>query len=178
MGEVHIEPMLPIDAVRCAEIEAVLFAGDSPWPLGAFRAELAASHTRYFVAKSETGRVIGYAGLALLGTPREWEAEIHTVAVDPARQREGIGQALLDALLTVADEHAAPLFLEVRDDNIAARELYRRNGFAELGVRRGYYPQSGRDAITMRRETGTPAGPGHGAEQSHAEQSQAEEGAR
>nr|MDT0667714.1 hypothetical protein [Micromonospora sp. DSM 115978] len=40
--------------------------------------------------------------------------------------------------------------LEVRTDNEPARELYRRFGFADLGVRRGYYQLSGADAFVMR----------------------------
>jgi ribosomal protein S18 acetylase RimI-like enzyme len=44
------------------------------------------------------------------------------------------------------------MFLEVRADNPRAQDLYRRFGFEEIGVRRGYYQPSGTDAIVMRRE--------------------------
>ena len=45
------------------------------------------------------------------------------------------------------------MFLEVRTDNDAARSLYESEGFAIVGLRRGYYRPSGADAHTMRRES-------------------------
>jgi [ribosomal protein S18]-alanine N-acetyltransferase len=46
------------------------------------------------------------------------------------------------------------VFLEVRADNVRAQRLYRWWGFAEIGIRRGYYQPSGMDAIVMRRDLG------------------------
>ena len=42
------------------------------------------------------------------------------------------------------------IFLEVRVDNLRAQQLYRRRGFTEIGLRRGYYQPSGADALVMR----------------------------
>ena len=64
---------------------------------------------------------MGYAGLAFVAGPPFAEAEIHTIGVDPAYQRRGIGRELLRGLLAVADAGAATVFLEVRTDNEAAR---------------------------------------------------------
>ncbi len=58
---------------------------------------------------------------------------------------------LLRALLAVADEFAAPVYLEVRTDNAAAIALYEAHGFVRIGVRRKYYQPSGADAYTMAR---------------------------
>ena len=80
------------------------------------------------------------------------QAEIHTIGVDPAYQRRGIGRELLRGLLAVADAAAATVFLEVRTDNDAAIALYVAEGFATVGLRRRYYRPSGADAYTMRRE--------------------------
>ena len=56
------------------------------------------------------------------------------------------------------------MFLEVRADNTRAQRLYRWCGFAEIGIRRGYYQPSGTDAIVMRRDlTGRPTGERSGA---------------
>ena len=67
------------------------------------------------------------------------------------RQGEGIGTALLaDLIATAAARKCREVFLEVRADNDRARLLYRRTGFSEVGVRRGYYQPSGADAIVMR----------------------------
>lgn len=142
---VRIGPMVAADASRCAELEKMLFTGDDPWGPEAFLDALAAGH--YYLAARVDGVLVGYAGLAREGD----EAEIHTLAVDPAYQRQGIGRALLRALL----EHAcgATVFLEVRTDNEAAIQLYRSEGFEVIGMRRGYYRPSGADAFTMRRQT-------------------------
>ena len=76
------------------------------------------------------------------------EAEILTIAVLPNCRRKGRGQALLKQL---ADElllrGVLRLFLEVRVDNQAARALYARFGFKEIGRRKGYY--KGVDALVM-----------------------------
>ena len=56
----------------------------------------------------------------------------------------------------VADEAdrrgCAEVLLEVREDNPRARRLYLRNGFTEVGIRRGYYQPSGVDAVVMLKE--------------------------
>ncbi|MBY6365738.1 ribosomal protein S18-alanine N-acetyltransferase [Rhodococcoides corynebacterioides] len=146
--------MVPADAARCAELETILFPGDGPWPEDAFRDELRTPHVRYRVVRDDDGGVLGYAGIALLGTGSGAEAEIHTIGVDPAAQGRGIGRALLADALAAADAHGGPVFLEVRTDNDAALGLYRSSGFAIVGTRRGYYRPSGADAYTMRREPG------------------------
>ncbi|MFC0314915.1 ribosomal protein S18-alanine N-acetyltransferase [Gordonia phosphorivorans] len=145
-----VDALTPRDLPRCAELEAELFAGDSPWPLSGFVNELAAAHNHYFALRQhEGGPVLGYAGLAVLGSPGGYECEVHTIAVDPEYRGQGSGRALLDALLRVADAVAAPVFLEVRTDNAVAVSLYERSGFAVAGVRRNYYQPSGADAFTM-----------------------------
>ena len=118
-----IEPMNVDDAERCAELERALFAGDGPWSAQAFVSELAGAHNHYFVAREPDGHVLGYAGVALLGASPNMEAEVHTIGTDPSAQRLGIGGALLDALLTLADSRQCPVFLEVRTDNEPAIAL-------------------------------------------------------
>ena len=138
-----IKPMVAADAPRCAELERQLFNGDDPWTSEAFVEALSVGH--HYLAAREADSLIGYAGLARAGA----EAEIHTLAVDPAHHRRGIGRALLRAVL----DHAvgATVFLEVRTDNESAIQLYRSEGFDVIGIRRGYYRPSGADAFTMRR---------------------------
>ncbi|MGW5151960.1 ribosomal protein S18-alanine N-acetyltransferase [Rhodococcus koreensis] len=143
--------MWPSDAERCAELETQLFAGDNLWSAEAFRSELAHRHNRYVVIRDGAGTVIGYAGIALLGNTFSPESEVHTIGVDPAYRRKGFGSSLLSALLRLADEHGGSVFLEVRTDNAAAVELYHREGFEIVGIRRKYYQPSGADAYTMRR---------------------------
>lgn len=88
------------------------------------------------------------------------EAELLLVGVIPAYRGQGIGAALVQAALEAASElNIEAMFLEVRDGNQAAQQLYERAGFVAVGRRRGYY--RGRnaetfDAITMRRQLKSP----------------------
>ncbi|MEV6069718.1 ribosomal protein S18-alanine N-acetyltransferase [Nocardia sp. NPDC052001] len=148
---IRIEPMRPADAVRCAELEQLLFPEDDPWHEVSFLSELAASHNRYITARDADGRMIGYAGIALLGTDDQPEAEIHTIGVDPELHRGGVGTQLLHAMLAEAGRRGGPVFLEVRTDNTAAIALYEKYGFHIIGLRKNYYQPSGADAYTMRK---------------------------
>ncbi|MEZ5571976.1 MAG: ribosomal protein S18-alanine N-acetyltransferase [Halioglobus sp.] len=80
------------------------------------------------------------------------EASVHSIAVDPLCQRQGLGQLLLDAaLMHMQAAGATRCLLEVRESNAPARRLYERSGFRLDGVRKNYYPASaGReDAMLM-----------------------------
>jgi ribosomal-protein-alanine N-acetyltransferase len=131
---------------------------EDAWSVGMFWSELAETATRCYLVVEEHGpdsahpdlagpRIIGYAGL-LAGTG---EAEVQTIAVDPARQGAGIGATLLTELLTEAARRGCDdVVLEVREDNARAQELYRRFGFVQVGLRRGYYQPANVDALVMR----------------------------
>ena len=140
-----------LDAVMVLEEE--LFAPDT-WTRAMYRDELSRTDTRwYLVAEDDSAdggpRIVGYGGL--IAYPDE--AHVATIGVAAARQGEGIGAQLLDALLAEADRRGSPVvLLEVRADNEVAQGLYRRRGFAEIGRRRGYYQPSGADAVVMKRE--------------------------
>jgi [ribosomal protein S18]-alanine N-acetyltransferase len=68
----------------------------------------------------------------------EWEIE--NVVVAEGVRRQGIGRALVQAMTGAAsNEEAERITLEVRESNLAARRLYEENGFAQCGLRPGYY---------------------------------------
>jgi len=138
------------DAPWCAELEQLLFPGDSPWSVEEFQSEITHALTKYFGVEI-SGRLVGYAGMAVLGPPDDAECEIRTIAVDPTYQGRGVGKLFMDAFANIADAQDAPIFLEVRTDNEPAMALYHSYGFAMIGVRRGYYMPSGADAYTMLR---------------------------
>jgi ribosomal-protein-alanine N-acetyltransferase len=150
---VGLRPMRLADLPAVLELEEELFAPDT-WTAAMYRDELARPDTRwYLVAEDDAAdgdpRIVGYAGL--IAYPDE--AHVATIGVAGARQGEGIGAELLDALLAEADRRRVPVvLLEVRADNELAQGLYRRRGFAEIGRRRGYYQPSGADAVVMKRE--------------------------
>ncbi|WP_291313169.1 ribosomal protein S18-alanine N-acetyltransferase [Corynebacterium sp. UBA2622] len=149
------------DAERVAEIEQVLFAGDNPWSRDVFVAEFAQPYTFYVGAFETDGsdaadgaegeRLMGYAGLAMLGPRDDPEFEVHTIGVDPAYQGRGIGRVLMDQLVHTADLLDGPMFLEVRTDNTPALSMYESYGFFTLAVRKNYYQPSGADAFSMMR---------------------------
>ncbi len=102
----------------------------------------------------------GLAGFILARTIAG-EAEILTLAVAPWARRRGIGASLVEGAAAEAGRRgAATLFLEVGADNPDAVGLYRKAGFAEVGLRRGYYARGGAhaaDALVLRRPLNRPA---------------------
>ncbi|HIW90341.1 MAG TPA: tRNA (adenosine(37)-N6)-threonylcarbamoyltransferase complex transferase subunit TsaD [Candidatus Corynebacterium avicola] len=148
-----VGPLSPGAAARCAEIEAELFAGDSPWPVNGFTSEIAAPNTAYLGlvtgAGTDNEELVGYAGLAKNGPSDGPEFEIHTIGVDVAHQGRGWSRLLMDPMMELADADDGPVFLEVRTDNEPAIGLYRSYGFEVVGTRRNYYRPSGADAYTM-----------------------------
>ena len=117
-----------------------------PWSLGLFMSELALRTTRIYLVAKVGGEVVGYAGLMLTGS----DGHVTTVAVDPDWHRKGLGARLLLALSRAGIRRGCTgLTLEVRMSNEPAKELYRRFGYAPAGVRKGYYTETGEDALVM-----------------------------
>lgn len=146
--EIVYGPLVADDAMRCAELELVLFPGDGPWSARAFLSEIGSRHTTCEAARSGS-RLVGYAVLAALGRAGDREFEVHTIGVDPRYQGRGIGRTLLRRMLAVADAEAAPVVLDVRTDNVPARSLYEAHGFEVVGLRPRYYRPSMADAHLM-----------------------------
>lgn len=93
-----------------------------------------------------------------LGRVVAGEAELLTIATDPDHQGQGLGRACLLRYESEALHRGAEaFFLEVAEDNPAARALYARAGYAEVARRTGYYarPDGGAvDAMVLRKEIG------------------------
>lgn len=125
------------DCERFAALHAASF--DDPWDAAALRA-LTGSPGVIALASAD--------GFILLRVAAD-EAEILTIAVDPAMRRSGQGGALLTAATEVAKAAGAQrLFLEVSSENAAARGLYARHGFTQVGHRARYYGD-GSDALVL-----------------------------
>jgi ribosomal-protein-alanine N-acetyltransferase len=142
--EVHVIPMRRRHLRSVVRIETQVYP--RPWTHSLFVSELALRSSRaYYVAK--VGReIVGYAGLMMSLT----DAHVTTIAVDPRWHREGIGSRLLLGLAREAiGRDATALTLEVRLSNRGAQELYKRFGFTAVGVRKGYYGDTGEDALVM-----------------------------
>lgn len=148
--------------MRAADLERVLAvevrAYSIPWTRGNFIDSLAAGYLAELLV-DEQGGLVGYF-VAMAGVD---ELHLLNLTVTPDRQRQGHACRLLDALEQRCRAHACPtLWLEVRAGNARARHVYRRRGFQEVGLRRGYYPagHGGREDAVMMRLTVPPAGPG------------------
>ena len=150
VGEVRLREMNRTDMPRILALEEELFPEDA-WTPEMFAAEFAQPSSRRLYLVAEAGdTLIGYAGMMFTGGP---QADVVTLAVDPGHWSRGTGTALLTALIDEAARRGCTeVLLEVRKDNARARRLYLREGFAEIGIRRGYYQPSGVDAIVMRKE--------------------------
>jgi ribosomal-protein-alanine N-acetyltransferase len=147
---VKLRDMVKADMPAVMALEQELFPEDA-WTPAMFTSEFAESpaRRRYLVAEEED-TLIGYAGMLFTGGP---EADVLTLAVQSGYWGRGTGTALLQALLSeAADRRCTEVFLEVRADNTRAQSLYKRHGFIEVGVRRGYYQPAGVDAIVMRKD--------------------------
>ncbi len=148
--------MTSVDIDAILSLEHELF-GEEAWSRQMLEGELAQQPaSRHYLIADDGGLVVGYAGLLTAGS----HADVLTIAVALSRWGEGIGAALLDDLLAEAARRGCTeVFLEVRTDNTRAQQLYRRYGFTEIGIRRGYYQPSGADALVMQRVAGAGGGP-------------------
>jgi [ribosomal protein S18]-alanine N-acetyltransferase len=145
------------DLSAVASLEQLLHP-DDPWSVATWWAELAERPRRDYVVRVESEQLVGYAGLDLAGD----SADVMTVAVDPQRQGQGHGDALMEHLHSRAARAGCDtVLLEVREDNRAARGLYGRHGYVLVHRRRGYYQPSGVDALVLRRSLGAEAEEGH-----------------
>ena len=144
-GGITIEPMRRRHLRVVMGIEHQVYP--KPWTPGVFQSELEQMRGgyRHYVIALAGRDVAGYAGLLFSGD----DAHVTNIAVDPVRQRTHIGARLLLHLAEVArDRGFKNLTLEVRVSNGPAQELYRRFGFAPVGMRTKYY-EGVEDAIVM-----------------------------
>ncbi len=132
------------DLRRVMAIEQSVFP--EPWSHGVFVSELSLRKGRAYRVARIGKETVGYVGLMFV----EEEAHVTTVAVAPEHQGKGIGtQILLGAVRIARDEGARHVSLEVAVGNERAQALYRRFGFAPVGIRKGYYQLTGEDAFVM-----------------------------
>lgn len=134
--------MTPQDMAR---IHAAAFVQDRAWTAQEIADLLASPFVTYL------GEPHGFALTRLIAG----EAELLTLAVDPAAQRQGIGRRLLQRWMDGLEAQADTAFLEVAADNTAAIALYTSAGFHQTATRRGYYQRKDApsvDALILSRQ--------------------------
>ena len=119
-----------------------------PWTRGNFVDSIVAGYTAWTLNHVD-GDLVGYC-IAMSGVG---EMHLLNITIAPAARRRGHARRIVTELVRVCrSRRESRLWLEVRESNDEAREVYRRLGFAAVGRRKGYYPApAGRreDAIVM-----------------------------
>ena len=109
------------------------------WSVDAMQQLLRANRVRVLAA-GDTGEVVGFAEFSLVLD----ESELLSLVVHPLFQQQGLGKLLLSEVLKEAAALGAmKIFLEVRESNTVARNLYEHRGFVQNGIRSGYYSPTG-----------------------------------
>jgi len=139
--------------MTAADLDAVIAIEGAiypyPWTRGNFSDALAAGYHCWMVECGEG--VVGYTVVMVAAG----EAHLLNLSVAGAWQRRGFGRELLNFVYKLArDTSAGKILLEVRPSNRAAVELYSAAGFAEIALRRSYYPagDTREDAVVMQLE--------------------------
>lgn len=144
MNDANIRPMTLDDLPSVIALDKLSFS--LPWPERSFRFELTDNPaSRCWVAETDN-QIVGMIVAWLLVD----EAHIATIATHPEYRRQGVARKLLTcALRYMAKEGALSSFLEVRETNMAAQEMYRQFGYEAAGRRKRYYKDTDEDAILM-----------------------------
>jgi [ribosomal protein S18]-alanine N-acetyltransferase len=128
---------------RAHQIEQKVFP-ETAWSEATFWSELAQDN-RYYLAIEIDTELIGYGGMAFNGA----EADLQTLVIAPAFQKQGLASRLLEKLLEkTKSTEAKRVFLEVVFDNEAAINLYKKYNFQQISLRQKYYP-NGKAAVIM-----------------------------
>lgn len=156
---IHFEPMTEADLDAVQAVETSAYA--HPWSRKHFHDSLQAGYPAVLLLgetlpgerphppRADGRQLMGY----LVAMPGVDEVHLLNITVAPVHQRQGWARFMLDALvLWSRGQRAQWLWLEVRQSNLAARRLYERYGFAQVGLRKAYYPagqQQREDAVVM-----------------------------
>lgn len=145
-SEMTIVPMERTHVAAVASLERETFS--APWSQSSIEGELSNPLSLWLVAL-DGAQVVGYVGSqTVLG-----EADMMNLAVATSHRRQGIGMALVSALVAALQaREATSLTLEVRASNEAAIGLYQQAGFAQVGRRPRYYTKPTEDALILRKE--------------------------
>ena len=139
-----------VDRMRTEDLDEVLaierLSFSMPWSRGAFLYEMQQNRAARCWVMREDGRVAGYVCLWEIAD----ELHITNIAVHPSQRRHGLGRSLLGGVIEDGRQRGLRVVvLEVRPSNREALPLYESFGFRVVGRRRGYYYDTGEDALVM-----------------------------
>jgi ribosomal-protein-alanine N-acetyltransferase len=145
-GAFRLRRMTRRDLPEVLGIERRAFS--NPWPPSTFEGEIQNQGLSFpiVVVDEGTGRIAGYVIYWIIRD----EAQINNVAVHPDYRRRRVGETMLrEILAALRTESVEFISLEVRAENAAARALYEKLGFKQIGIRKEYYTNPVEDAIVM-----------------------------
>ena len=143
---IYTKPLTAEHIPAVAELEKLCFS--APWSAQSLEL-LTREGIGTGVVYIEDGKVVAYGGMLCVVD----QGQITNIAVHPDHRRQGIGKAIVGALLKHAmDEKFEEVTLEVRKSNAPAIALYEKFGFQQVGLRKGFYSHPREDAIIMTRE--------------------------
>ena len=117
---------------------------DDFWNFNILKEELESPNSKYIIAKTNDGEIIGFAGIKIIVDT----ADIMNIVVKKSWRNQGVGSLLLDNLVSLCKNLSLfSLSLEVNESNLPAINLYKKFGFKQIGLRKNYY--MGKDGIVM-----------------------------
>lgn len=148
MGKTRVRSMKLSDIDKVIDIENKCFA--IPWSKDSFEREIRDNILAKYLVIEYNDNLVGYGGMWFVVD----EAHITNIAIDPDHRGKNLGSFLLRAMIEYADRlKIFKMTLEVRKSNEVAKNLYKKFGFIEYGIRPKYYSDNNEDAIVMWRET-------------------------
>jgi len=142
--DLSLARMREADLPEVLAVEGAIYS--HPWTRGNFADSLRTGYECWIWRHQ--GGLVGYFILLVAAG----ESHLLNLSIAAAHQRQGCGSALLREVMRLSRrEGGRQLFLEVRPSNLAAQGLYRKFGFRQVGVRKGYYPAEGgrEDALVL-----------------------------
>ena len=144
MSKTEIMPTDELHLDSIAEIEKMCFS--TPWSRKSFADGMANSNIQTYYTAVTDGVISGYICIFHIFD----DGDLLNIAVHPSFRRQGIAQMLMDKMYeTLAEKGVNRITLEVRASNVSAQELYKKNGFKPIAIRKNYYSEPNEDGIVM-----------------------------
>jgi len=150
--QVMLPPEFVIEAMQESDIEKIMVierqVQECPWNEKIFVDCLKVGYQGYLIRHNVSRQIVCFSFYSFAAD----ECHVLNLATDTAFQRQGFAKILLQYCLEIyRQKNITRCYLEVRESNLIARELYENLGFTIAGIRRDYYPTSdGReDALVM-----------------------------
>lgn len=135
------------DVEALLEIQRHCYGGKTPWNRSALLHEIRYNRNAFYLLVQDADRGVAFIGAWFVHS----EAHITNIATIPEYQQNGIASFLICQLIEIArSEQVTILSLECRVSNVGAQRLYRKLGFIDGRLKKGYYANNHEDALEMK----------------------------